>query len=784
MSREAARWTRGPDGWSNGVVRAVAMRVGSSLRQGWKASLLVAVVVLGVSGVVFTLAAGARRTGTAPDRYTSSVGGDFDGLVRQPFDRPRLDEIDDLPVVDEVESLTFIGATVGDSDELNPFAGTGPWPGARLVEGRFADPTRPEEFVANVAFTEMAGAEVGDRLPVATWTQAQVDANAFAEPPAGFAFEGVLVGVADSPDDFDDPTPTVVFPLALLDEDIGVVESLMGVRLVPGASRDDLRAQLDELPDGTDLGLEPGPIVSTTLRNAVSAQAQGLWVIALVAAVAGIATLGQILSRHARVPEGERRHLVALGAGRGNILGEAVGRAVVPTALGLLGGVVAAAVVSQLFPAGFVHGLEPAPGMRIDVYLLLPMVAGLLVCLLGWVLVAAWLAQRPRSTEQPSPLVELVATRAGTAAAAAGVRFAFVRGRRETGSVAGTLTGLTVAIVGLVGASVFAFSLGRLVTDGGRFGNNFDLLLGNGWLPAGSDLRAALDDDDDVEGLMLLGAGSARAGGTTVELVGVDPVRGGLTPRVLDGRLPAGPDEVALGRLTADRLGVGVGDELTLDGDDAPATFQVVGLAVLPTLGVNAGVGEGALLTFDGLHQVAPEVTRSVAAIVLRPGAPPDVGQRLGELTLTPPGVGMVPASIRNVARVDLVPVLLAGLLALLAAVLLAHALVQSVRARRHDHAVLRALGADRRCISRAVHYQASALVALPLVIGIPLGLALGRLVYAAFVDRIGAVPVPTTPLLLVLAVTGGFLLVANAVGALPARWARQATAASLLRTE
>jgi putative ABC transport system permease protein len=760
------------------------MRVKSSLRQGWKASLLVAVVVLVVSAALFTLAAGARRTATAPDRYTSSVGGDFDGLVRQPLGQPRLDEIDALPVVDDVQSLTFIGVTVGDSDDLNPFAGTGPWPGARLIEGRFADPTRPEEFVANVAFTEMSGAEVGDRLPVAAWTQAQVDANAFAEPPAGFAFEGVLVGVADSPDDFDDPTPTVVFPMALLDQNIGVVESLMGVRLVPGASRDDLRAQLDELPDGTDLGLEPGPIVSSTVRNAVAAQAQGLWVIALVAAVAGIATLGQVLSRHARVPEGERRYLVAIGAGRGHILGEAVGRALVPTLLGLVGGMVAAVEASQLFPVGFVRGLEPTPGVQVDAYLLLPMVGGLLVSLLGWVLVAAWLAQRRRPTERPSPLVELVATRGRTAAAAAGVRFAFVRSRRETGSVAGTVAGLTVAIVGLVAAAGFAFSLDRLVTDGGRFGNNFDLLLGNGWLPAGSDLRATLDGDDDVEGLMLLGAGAARAGTTTVELVGVDPVLGGLTPRLLDGRLPAGPNEVALGRLTADRLGVGVGDELTLAGVDAPATFHVVGLAVVPALGVNAGVGEGALLTFDGVHQVAPDVTRSVAAIVLRPGAAPDVGQRLGGLTFTPPGVGMVPAAIRNVARVDVVPVLLAGLLGLLAAVLLAHALVQSVRARRHDHAILRALGADQSCISRAVHYQASALVAVPLVIGLPLGLGMGRLVYAAFVDRIGAVPVPTTPPLLVVAITGGFLLVANLVGAIPARWARRATAASLLRTE
>ena len=30
---------------------------------------------------------------------------------------------------------------------------------------------------------------------------------------------------------------------------------------------------------------------------------------------------------------------------------------------------------------------------------------------------------------------------------------------------------------------------------------------------------------------MLLGAGQARSGGSTVQLVGVEPVRGGLVPR-------------------------------------------------------------------------------------------------------------------------------------------------------------------------------------------------------------------------------------------------------------
>ncbi|HET9599964.1 MAG TPA: FtsX-like permease family protein [Acidimicrobiales bacterium] len=771
-------------GWSNGTVRAIATRVAASLRQGWRASLIVTIVVAVILGAVLTLVAGARRTATAPDRYTALVGGDFDGIVYQPLGRPRVDEIAALPSVDQLDSITFVGLTLGGSGDLNTFAGTGGGPGARLIQGRSTDPTHPEEFVANLSFAEAFGADVGDRFPAVTYTQAQVDANAFAEPPAGGSFEAVLVGLFDGPDDLNDPTPSAVFPMALLERDAGVVTTVMGVRLVAGASRDDLRAQLDALPGGTELALDDGPIVSASVRNAVAAQAQGLSVIALVAGLAAIATLGQILGRHSRVSEAERRRLVALGASRGQIVGEALGRASVPAALGLAIGMLAAALASQLFPVAFVRRLEPSPGLHVDARLLVPLATGLLLCLLGWVLVVAWLGQRGRTTERPSTLVEPVATKARTASAAAGLRFAFVRSPREAGSVGGTVVGLTVAVVGLVGASAFAVSLARLVADGGRFGSNYDVLLGNGWLPAGSDLEAALAGDDDIAGLMLLGAGAASAGTTTVELVGIDPVRGGLMPRLLDGRLPASADEVALGRLTARQHDVGVGDELTLQGHDAPVTFRVVGLAVVPMLGVNEGVGKGALLTFDGVHQLAPDVTRSMAAIVLRPGAPPDVVQRLGELTFTPPSQGSAPASIVNVARVDLVPVLLAGLLALLAAVLLAHALVQSVRSRRGDYAILRALGVDRRGVGRAVHWQATALVVVPLAVGIPVGLLLGRLVYAAFVERIGAVPDPTTPVLLAVVTIGGFLLLANVVGAVPARRAQQVPPARLLRAE
>jgi len=110
--------------------------------------------------------------------------------------------------------------------------------------------------------------------------------------------------------------------------------------------------------------------------------------------------------------------------------------------------------------------------------------------------------------------------------------------------------------------------------------------------------------------------------------------------------------------------------------------------------------------------------------------------------------------------------------------------LIVSIGGRRRDLAVLRAVGADGPWIGRAVHWQATTLVAAPIVLGVPLGIVLGGLVFRAFADGIGALPDPTTSLLLLLGIVGGIVVLANVVALLPARQARLVSAAQLLRDE
>jgi hypothetical protein len=739
---------------------------------------------------VFALAAGARRTADAPDAYTAAAGGDVDGTIEQQSGAPRTDEVGALSGVASAQSMTFIFAGVVDSqheaaiDTLS-FAGIQP-PSSRLVVGRTTDPANPHEFVADKTFAAAHDAHVGDRFKVISWNQEQADhGQGFGDDPQGPSFEAVLVGIVDASDKLEVDYSIAVFSPALLDLDVGKVATIMSIRLEPGVTLTDLRTELDRLPGGQGLSLEPGRVISADVRNAVDAQALATWLMAAVGAAAAIIALGQLLSRHARLSSSERDPLSALGFTRGQLLGETIGRAAVPAIVGLAGGWVIATLASSRFPAGFVRPLEPDPGLRVDLVAFLIGTGVLLTYMLLWVGIASLATARNRTRPRTPWWNEALARRAPNPAAATGARFALTAHDGSTAAAAGTVIVLGVIIALLVGTLAFAASLDRLVTDRGRFGSNYTFAVGDNSDLDADQLRSALEGDRDISGMMILSASEARRGRTTVELVGVEHVQGALRPRILSGREPTAPDEIALGRVTARQLDLGVGGELELAGDSAPHAYRVVGIAVVPTIGGNDGVGRGAIVTADALPRLRVEPTTVMAAIELRDGVSLETArQRIRELVGATPGPQDVPSSILNVSRVRRIPVLLAAMLGALGLVTLVHALIVSIQNRRRDLAVLRALGADRVWLARLVHWQASVLTVLPLIPGIPLGLVAGAVVFRAFTDRIGALPDPAFPFVAMAAIALALIVVANVAAVVPARRARRMLPAELLRDE
>ena len=129
-------------------------------------------------------------------------------------------------------------------------------------------------------------------------------------------------------------------------------------------------------------------------------------------------------------------------------------------------------------------------------------------------------------------------------------------------------------------------------------------------------------------------------------------------------------------------------------------------------------------------------------------------------------------------------PLILGFVLAVFGAATLLHLLVVSVLRRRREMGLLKALGSVNRQIGATVLWQATTTASVGIVVGIPLGIVVGRLIWKAFATNLGAVPVPTVPAWAIAALALGVFVVANLLAVVPAvASARRRSVGQLLRT-
>jgi len=126
----------------------------------------------------------------------------------------------------------------------------------------------------------------------------------------------------------------------------------------------------------------------------------------------------------------------------------------------------------------------------------------------------------------------------------------------------------------------------------------------------------------------------------------------------------------------------------------------------------------------------------------------------------------------------------LAGLLALLALATVAHLLVTPTPAPATRPGRPQTLGFVRRQISAAVAWQATTLVFLALLIGLPLGVATGAWVWRFLAGRLGVPTDPRVPLVTLAVAVPVSLTVANLLAAGPGLVAGRLRPAHVLRTE
>jgi ABC-type lipoprotein release transport system permease subunit len=139
---------------------------------------------------------------------------------------------------------------------------------------------------------------------------------------------------------------------------------------------------------------------------------------------------------------------------------------------------------------------------------------------------------------------------------------------------------------------------------------------------------------------------------------------------------------------------------------------------------------------------------------------------------------------VRNVGLVDRQPLLLALVIGVLAGAALLHALVTSVRASRGQIGVLRALGFTPGQVGGSVAWHATAIAGAGLLVGVPLGIVTGRLLWRMIADDLGLESPTALPVLAVIAVVVLVLVVANLASYVPGRLAATTRPAEALRVE
>jgi len=299
--------------------------------------------------------------------------------------------------------------------------------------------------------------------------------------------------------------------------------------------------------------------------------------------------------------------------------------------------------------------------------------------------------------------------------------------------------------------------------------------------------------------------------GQNVPVLGLTRHLGSVQPPTTSGHPVSGPGQIELGAVTLRELGKHVGDTVIAGTGRHRRALMIVGTVTLPSMGLilanHVSLGRGAmlddstLLALQGLTDLSAEQQNnsgpavpafpSAVAIDLAPGtgaarlAARIAGANPGG---TPGGTYQQPrvlgAAIVNAAQMGSQPLALALALAGAAVLSLAVALLASVRQRRPELALLKALGLIRQQVREVVAWQASVILLVATAIGMPLGVAAGRWAWTGFAASLGVVPVTVIPGPALLAGFAGLLVAGNLLAAVPASVAARTRPTAALRAE
>ena len=835
------------------MLTVVWYRFRATFRRRWPGYLTIALLVGLVGGVAMASIAGARRTessyptflaGTHPSDLLvqpSSSLSCTSGLISQIARLPHVKRVScansygsetltpsggvDKVLLAQVELVASVDGEYSRQDRVT------------ITQGRAADPSRADEFVATPTAAAFLGLHVGSHFNIGVWRSTQSTLTPYRVVHATLVGVGVF-NTQVIQDDIDHGntgfllgTPAMFRQLTACCQE-GTYDGIA----ITGGSRYDsavereyahlVRTSSYTTSGGSQLQVYDTATIEAEAQRAIAPEAVALGVFGGIAALAALLIGIQAVSRQLRAHADEGVILRAVGAGPALTSSDGVPGILGAVVVGSLLAAVLAVGLSPLAPFGPVRTVDPSPGLDFDWtvlglgFLVLVLGIGGWAVLVGYRLAPHRVSARGRARDA-SGVVKFAVASGLPVSGIAGLRFALENGRgRGTVPVRSVMVGAVLAITVVTATLTFGASLDTLVSHPDLYGWNFDYAYystdGYGPVPT-SLVSSPLARDHAV-------AATTGAYFATVEIDGhIVPILGEaahatIAPPVLTGHPVDGTDQIVLGSATLAQLHKKLGDTVVVQGDGIPARrLVIVGTATLPTIGtvlsIHPTMTTGAVIATSAvpkslLNQFGPFSGPNALFIRIRPGtdeatarrALATIGQQALHQFITPQVVAAEgpnayggtlqllgpqrPAEIVNYRAMGTTPGLLAGGLAVGAVAALGLTLVASVKQRRRELALLKSFGFTQRQLAAAVSWQSTAIAVVGLLAGIPLGIVLGRLLWQLFAHQLSAVVDPTIPGVPILIVVVGALLLANLVAFLPGRSAARTPTALVLRAE
>ncbi len=821
-----------------------AYRFRATLRHRWTSYVSLVLFIALLGGAAMGTIAGARNTESSFTRliaehnssqlfvpiqvYNPQAGFDSG------YSAAAIEKVRRLPHVIDVESMVGLNAfPLGTHGQMVPgdngFSPNGSVDGLEfdqdrliLTQGRMPNPDVVDQFVADEGTVRDFGWHLDQMVTFDYYTNKASVASADTGPKVAGHFKVRLVGIGaiqvgnlvqDQVDNLD--LQITLFTPALTRKYLAccAADTIVGIQLKDGNRYDaQVTNAYQHLFPKIGAPAQNEPSVESRVAGSIRPEALALGIFGLVIALAALAIASQLIARIIRRIANEARILRAMGANpRTTFMDGLLGAA---TAI-VIGSVLAVGVAIAVSPLAPIGPIRPYLGAHVSAdwtvlglgFAFFAVSLGVVTSLLAFRAQPHHAIRRATRTSRSNTGPTRWAGNSGLpVAAVTGVGFALeTGGGRRAVPMRSAILGAAIALIIVGATTTFATSLRTLVSSPQLYGWNWSAALngGGGVGDIPTAIYKPLAADTDISATSNAYFANLLIDGLSVPVMGEDP---GTTiqPPILSGHDLQTAGQIVLGTSTLTTLHKSIGDTVIVTSKGTKrTTLRIVGTATLPAYGqagqVHLEMGVGAVLNYTliplfkrDIYDLPPGP--NAILVRYRPGVTAAQGKKSILHAIEVAGGGSPagnpldqverPAQIVDYRSLGSTPIELGAILCGGALVALGLTLLASVRRRRRDIALLKALGFSRRQVIVTVAVQSTIAVGLGVLIGLPVGILVGRTLWDVFANSIHAVPrvvIPTSTLLIIAAVA---LVLANVIAALPARLAAKTSPAILLRSE